>query len=125
MMGEWEKALDCYEKAEEYHLAGELCLRLGHKEVAAEWFLLSNEKLRAAELYERAGDAREAANLRGDERLSGGDALAAAEAVVRGGDLVRAAEAFESAGRFERASECYEKSEAPFARRPRLRFAAS
>src|SRR5262245_46501893 len=36
-LSEWDKALECYEKAEEYHLAGQLCLKLGHKEVAAEW----------------------------------------------------------------------------------------
>ena len=53
---------------------------------------------------------REAANLLGDEKLSGGDALAAAESFLKGGDHIRAAEIFETEGRFERASECYEQA---------------
>ncbi|MGH9332130.1 MAG: protein kinase domain-containing protein, partial [Vicinamibacteria bacterium] len=63
-----------------------------------------------AELYERSGDAREAANLLGDAKLSDGNTTAAAEAFVKAGDFLRAAEVFETAGKLERASECYEKS---------------
>jgi tetratricopeptide (TPR) repeat protein len=102
----WDKALECYEKAEEYHLAGQLCLRLGHKEVAAEWFLLSNEKLRAAQLYRELGKRRKAA----EAYVKAGASLEAAaeflEAEARqggrdsraGGNLVRAIEAHERAG---------------------------
>ena len=57
-LGDWEKALDCYEKAEEYHLAGEICVRLSHKDVAAEWFLLSDEKLRAASSTKSSGNMK-------------------------------------------------------------------
>ena len=50
-LGDLDKALDCYEKAGEYHLAGEMCLRLGHKEVAADWFsALGREASRRATL---------------------------------------------------------------------------
>jgi eukaryotic-like serine/threonine-protein kinase len=110
--GEIERALKLYERGGQLRLAAATAERLGQLRKAAELYRKAGSTEKAAELYERSGDAREAANLLGDERLSGGDALAAAEAFVKGGDLLRAAEVFETAGRFERASECYEKSEA-------------
>jgi serine/threonine-protein kinase len=117
-LGEWEKALDCYEKAEEYHLAGELCLRMGHKEIAAEWFLLSNEKLRAAQLYRdlgkhdkaaaayaKAGASLEAAS----EYLEAGKHGEAARIYERAGNLLRAAEAHERGSDWKKAAECFER----------------
>ena len=92
-VGDWEKALDCYEKAEEFHLAGEICVRLGHKDIAAEWFLLSDEKLRAAQLYKELGQHKKAA-----------------DAFVKAGSSLEAASEFLEAGEFERAAEIYERS---------------
>lgn len=115
-IGDWEKALDCYEKAEEYHLAGEICLRLGHKDVAAEWFLLSDEKLRAAQIYKElrkhgkaaeaflaAGSSLEAAS----EFIEAGRFDEAAEIYERSGNHLRAAEALERGGDLERAAESF------------------
>jgi len=97
-LSEWDKALECYEKAEEYHLAGQLCLRLGHKEVAAEWFLLSNEKLRAAQLYRELGKRDKAA-----------------EAYVKAGASLEAAAEYLEAGKHGKAAEIYDpqKGQAP------------
>jgi tetratricopeptide (TPR) repeat protein len=114
----WDKALECYEKAEEYHLAGQLCLRLGHKEVAAEWFLLSNEKLRAAQLYRELGKREKAAEAfvkAGDtleaaaEYLEAGKHGKAAEIYERAGNLVRASEAHERGGDFRKAGDCLKR----------------
>jgi eukaryotic-like serine/threonine-protein kinase len=107
--GQTDRALELYERGGQVRLAADTAERLGQFRRAAELYRTAGSTEKAAELYERAGDAREAANLLGDERLSGGNALAAAEAFVKGGDLLRAAEVFETAGRFERASDCYEK----------------
>jgi tetratricopeptide (TPR) repeat protein len=104
-LGDWEKALDCYEKAEEYHLAGELCLRLGHKEVAAEWFLLSNEKLRAAELYRDLGRHQKAA----EAYSKAGSSLDAASEYLEAGKHAEAAAIYERAGNLVRAAEAYER----------------
>ena len=114
----WDKALECYEKAEEYHLAGQLCLRLGHKEVAAEWFLLSNEKLRAAQLYRELGKRDKAAEAyvkagasleAAAEYLEAGKHGKAAEIYERAGNLVRASEAHERGGDFRRAGDCLKR----------------
>jgi tetratricopeptide (TPR) repeat protein len=117
-LSEWDKALECYEKAEEYHLAGQLCLRLGHKEVAAEWFLLSNEKLRAAQLYREIGKREKAAEAyvkagasleAAAEYLEAGKHGKAAEIYERAGNLVRASEAHERGGDFAKAGDCLKK----------------
>jgi tetratricopeptide (TPR) repeat protein len=117
-LSEWDKALECYEKAEEYHLAGQLCLRLGHKEVAAEWFLLSNEKLRAAQLYRELGKRDKAAEAyvragasleAAAEYLEAGKHGKAAEIYERAGNLVRASEAHERGGDFQKAAECLKR----------------
>ncbi len=117
-LSEWDKALECYEKAEEYHLAGQLCLRLGHKEVAAEWFLLSNEKLRAAQLYREIGKREKAAEAyvkagasleAAAEYLEAGKHGKAAEIYERAGNLVRASEAHERGGNFAKAGDCLKK----------------
>jgi tetratricopeptide (TPR) repeat protein len=117
-LSEWDKALECYEKAEEYHLAGQLCLRLGHKEVAAEWFLLSNEKLRAAQLYRELGKHEKAAEAyvkagasleAAAEYLEAGKHAKAAEIYERAGNLVRASEAHERGGDFREAGECLKR----------------
>jgi tetratricopeptide (TPR) repeat protein len=104
-LSEWDKALECYEKAEEYHLAGQLCLRLGHKEVAAEWFLLSNEKLRAAQLYRELGKRDKAA----EAYIKAGASLEAAAEYLEAGKHEKAAEIYERAGNFLRASEAHER----------------
>jgi tetratricopeptide (TPR) repeat protein len=104
-LSEWDKALECYEKAEEYHLAGQLCLRLGHKEVAAEWFLLSNEKLRAAQLYRELGKREKAA----EAYVKAGASLEAAAEYLEAGKHAKAAEIYERAGNLVRASEAHER----------------
>jgi len=104
-LSEWDKALECYEKAEEYHLAGQLCLRLGHKEVAAEWLLLSNEKLRAAQLYRELGKRDKAA----EAYMKAGASLEAAAEYLEAGKYGKAAEIYERAGNFVRASEAQER----------------
>ncbi len=101
----WDQALECYEKAEEYHLAGQLCLRLGHKEVAAEWFLLSNEKLRAAQLYRELGKREKAA----EAYVKAGASLEAAAEYLEAGKYGKAAEIYERAGNLVRASEAHER----------------
>src|SRR5512145_3088680 len=117
-LSEWDKALECYEKAEEYHLAGQLCLRLGHKEVAAEWFLLSNDKLRAAQLYREIGKREKAAEAyvkagasleAAAEYLEAGKHGKAAEIYERAGNLLRASEAHERGGDFAKAGDCLKK----------------
>jgi tetratricopeptide (TPR) repeat protein len=113
-LSEWDKALECYEKAEEYHLAGQLCLRLGHKEIAAEWFLHSDEKLRAAQIYRELGKHEKAAEAyvkagasleAAAEYLEAGKHEKAAAIYERSGNLVRASEAHERGGDFRRAGE--------------------
>ena len=100
-LGEWEKALDCYRrKAEEYHLAGELCLRMGHREIAAEWFVLSNEKLRAAQLYRELGKHDKAA-----------------EAFVKAGASLEAASEYLEAGKHGEAARNLRARGKPPARR--------
>jgi serine/threonine protein kinase len=117
-LSEWDKALECYEKAEEHHLAGQLCLRLGHKEVAAEWFLLSNEKLRAAQLYRELGKHEKAAEAYAKagasleaaaEYLEARKHGKAAEIYERAGNLVGASEAHERGGDFKRAGDCLKR----------------
>jgi tetratricopeptide (TPR) repeat protein len=117
-ISEWDKALECYEKAEEYHLAGQLCLRLGHKEIAAEWFLLSDEKLRAAQIYKELGKHDNAAEAyvkagasleAAAEYLEAGKHAKAAEIFERAGNLLRAAEAHERGGDFRKAGEILKK----------------
>jgi tetratricopeptide (TPR) repeat protein len=117
-ISEWDKALECYEKAEEYHLAGQLCLRLGHKEIAAEWFLHSDEKLRAAQLYRELGKHEKAAEAyvkagasldAAAEYLEAGKHAKAAEIYERSGNLVRASEAQERGGDLRRAGECLKR----------------
>jgi tetratricopeptide (TPR) repeat protein len=117
-LSEWDKALECYGKAEEYHLAGQLCLRLGHKEVAAEWFLLSNEKLRAAQLYRELGKREKAAEAyvkagasleAAAEYLEAGKHGKAAEIYERAGNLVRASESHERGGDFAKAGDCLKR----------------
>ena len=104
-LGDWEKALDCYEKAEEYHLAGEICVRLGHKDVAAEWFLLSDEKLRAAQLYKELGQHKKAA----EAFLKAGSSLEAAPEFLEAGEFDKAAEIYERSGNHLRVAEAYER----------------
>jgi tetratricopeptide (TPR) repeat protein len=105
--GDWEKALDCYEKAEEYHLAGEICLRLGHKDVAADWFLLSDEKLRAAQLFKELGQHEKAA----EAYLKAGSSLDAASEFLEAGHFAKAAEIYERSGNHIRAAEAYERGD--------------
>jgi len=110
--GEEGRAVELYERGGQFRLAAALAERGGDLRRAAELWRKAGSTRKAAELYEKVGDGREAANLLGDEKLSGGDAVAAAEAFAKGGDPLRAAEVFETAGQFERASECYESAEA-------------
>ena len=111
---EFDRALDCYENAGENHLAGELCLEMGHKEIAAEWFLESEEKLRAAQLFEELGlhDRSAQAYLKVGWTLDAAtqffearDFAQAGELYERAGSLLRAGVAFEKAQRFDRAAE--------------------
>lgn len=116
--GDLDRALDCYERAEEYHLCGEICYQLGRKDYAAEWFLLSEEKMRAAALFEELEQFHRAAEV----YVELGSSLDAARAFLKAGDSSRAAaiyaetgryanagEAFEQAGEFGRAAECFER----------------
>jgi tetratricopeptide (TPR) repeat protein len=117
-LGDLDRALDCYERGEEYHLCGELCLRMGRKDYAAEWFILSGEKVRAAQLYLEAGQPARAAEI----YLEAGSVLEAAatfgkagkfeqagELYAKGGYYLKAGVAFESAGDFGRAAELFER----------------
>ena|GEM_PF-6838381 len=108
--GETARAIEIYERGGQLRLAAGLAEENGEIRRAAELWKKAGSTRKAAELYEKAGDIREAANLLGDEKLSGGDAVAAAESFLKGGDPIRAAEIFETEGRFERASECYEQA---------------
>ena len=108
--GETARAIEIYELGGQLRLAAALAEENGETRRAAELWRKAGSTRKAAELFEKAGDVREAANLLGDEKLSGGDALAAAESFLKGGDHIRAAEIFETEGRFERASECYEQA---------------
>ena len=117
-LGNLDKALDCYEKGEEYRMCGEICLRMGRKDYAADWFVLGNEKVRAARLFAEAGKLERAAEI----YLDAGSALEAAamfgkagnferagELYTRGGYYLKAGVAYESAGDFRRAAELFER----------------
>lgn len=104
--GLYYRALDCYERAEEYHLCGELCIRLGRKDYAAEWFLLGDEKRRAAQLFEEMGSFERAAEV----HLDAGSSLDAAAAFARAGKHDRAAELYHQAQQFLRAAEAFEQA---------------
>jgi len=117
-LGELDRAIDCFEQAEEYHMCGELCLQMGAKDYAAEWFVLANDKTRAARLYEEVGKPERAA----ETYLQAGSVLEAAamfskagrfekagELYTKGGYYLKAGVAFESAGDFGRAAELFER----------------
>jgi len=123
-LGDLNRALDCFEQAEEYHLCGELCVRMGRKDFAAEWFLLAKDRKRAARLYEEAGKRDRAAEV----YLEAGSFLDAAamfgkagkfdragELYAKGGYYLKAGVAFESAGDFGRAAELFERQMAEVA----------
>jgi tetratricopeptide (TPR) repeat protein len=102
-----DKALDCFEKAEDYSMCGELCIRMGRKDYAAEWFLLAEERKRAAELFLEAGHPERAAEL----YLEAGLKLDAALAFSRAGRHTRAGEIYESSTNFVKAGDAFEKAE--------------
>jgi len=116
--GALAQALDCFEKAEDYHRCGELCLQMGRSDYAAEGFVLSGEKRRAAALFEEKemyGRAAETYLAAGNGLhaaaafAKAGQHLRAAETYAESGDHVRAGKAFEQAGQYERAAESLEQ----------------
>ena len=64
---------------------------MGYKDVAAEWFLVSEEKLRAASLFEELGHHDKAAEV----YLKAGSSLDAAAHFVKAGHHDRTAEIYE------------------------------
>jgi len=104
--GRFSDAIDCYEKADEYHLCGELCLKMGRKDYAAPWFVLAGEKLRAAGLYGDLGHHLKAAHT----YLEAGQGYDAAQHFVKAGELAKAGELYEQLANYIRAGEAFEKS---------------
>ena len=104
--GDLDRALDCYESAEEYHLCGEICFRLGRKDYAAEWFLLSKEKKRAAALFEELEQYQRAAEV----YVELGSKLDAAQAFLKARNFSRAGEIYAEAGRYANAAEAFEQA---------------
>lgn len=104
--GELNKALDCFEKAEDYSMCGELCIRMGRKDYAAEWFVLAGEKKRAATLYKEAGQFDRAAEV----FMEAGSSLDAARAFVKAGQYEKAAKIYTSSGDYLKAGDAYEKA---------------
>ena len=117
-LGDLDKALDCYEKAGEYHLAGESFARQvqelnagsSHYGAASHVAELARLSHRAGRCFEKAGDIREAANLLGDEKLSGGDAVAAADLFLKAGNKEKSAELYFEFGDFDLASLLFAQS---------------
>ncbi len=104
--GELTKALDCFERAEEHSKCGELCIRMGRKDYAAEWFVLSGELKRAAALFKEVGQFDRSAEI----FLQAGSSLDAAHAFVKAGRHQRAAEIYTSSGDYLRAAEAFENA---------------
>ncbi len=105
--GELNKALDCFEKAAEYSMCGELCVRMGRKDYAAEWYVLADEKKRAAALFKEAGQFDRAAEV----FLEAGSSLDAAQAFVKAGQYERAAKIYTSSGDYLKAGDAFEKTQ--------------
>lgn len=105
--GELDKALDCFEQAEDYSMCGELCIRMGRRDYAAEWFLLAEEKKRAATLFEEVGRFDRAAEI----YVETGASLDAAAAFVKAGRFGQAAEIYAASGNYVKAGEAFEKAE--------------
>ncbi len=103
--GELEKAIDCFEKAEEYPMCGELCIRMGRKDYAAEWFLLAGDKRRAAGLFKETGQHDRAAEV----LIEAGSSLDAASALLKSGQFTKAGEIFEVSGNYIKAGEAFER----------------
>jgi tetratricopeptide (TPR) repeat protein len=104
--GELNKALDCFEKAEDYSMCGELCIRMGRKDYAAEWFVLAGEKKRGAALFKEAGQFDRAA----DVFLEAGSTLDAAQAFVKAGQHGEAAKIYASSGNYIKAGDAFERA---------------
>ena len=104
--GDLDRALDCYDRAEEYHLCGEICYQLGRKDYAAEWFLLSKEKKRAAALFEELEQFPRAAEV----YVELGSSLDAAQAFSKAGNFSRAGEIYTETGRYAKAAEAFEQA---------------
>jgi tetratricopeptide (TPR) repeat protein len=102
--------------------AGELCLRHGLLDAAADHFLAADEPARAAEIRQSQNRLSEAAELflkagRGETAASifagEGAWQRAAEAYLDAGDPTVAAEMFEKNEDWRRAAECWERAEFP------------
>ena len=104
--GKLEQALDCYEKGEVYERCGEICVRMGRKDYAAEWFLFAGEKKKAAALFAETGHHDKAA----EAYLEAGSTLDAASAFTRAGKHVQAAEIHLAGDNFIRAGEAFERA---------------
>ena len=78
---------------------------------AAEAFLQAGDNERAAAAYEQAGDAVQAANLRGEVAFKADRTPEAAAFFVKGRDFLRAAELYESVGMLAEAAQAYEIGE--------------
>jgi tetratricopeptide (TPR) repeat protein len=104
--GKLEQALDCFEKGEAYERCGEICVRMGRKDYAAEWFLFAGEKKKAAALFGETGRFDKAA----EAYLEAGSTLDAASAFTRAGNHVQAAEIYLAGDNFVRAGEAFERA---------------
>jgi hypothetical protein len=104
-----EHAAAAYEQAGDVvraaNLRGELAFKADRPAEAAAWFVKGRDFLRAAELFESAGQLGEAAAA-----FEAGESFAAAGGVyLRGGFKDRAAAAFERGGELETAARLYEE----------------
>jgi tetratricopeptide (TPR) repeat protein len=95
-----------------YHVsAAEALLKVGQPAKAAELFLRGEAIEKAADAFDQAGDAVQAATLRGEHALKTNQPAEAAAWFVKGHDYLRAAELYESIGMMPEAASAYEAGE--------------
>jgi tetratricopeptide (TPR) repeat protein len=111
--GALDKAVKIYERAGLTLQAAELAGRMGNYVEAGELLLKEEKLVEAAEMFDKAGDERKAALLRGEVAFQQGDDTTAAQEFLKGGDNLRAAELFETAGDLRSAAKCYDQADSP------------
>jgi tetratricopeptide (TPR) repeat protein len=111
--GALEQAAAIYRRAGLTLQAAELAGRMGDYAEAGEMLYKEEKLVEAAGMFEKAGDERRAALIRGEVAFHQGDNQSAAQEFLKGGDNLRAAELFEAAGDLPSAATCYEQADSP------------
>jgi serine/threonine protein kinase len=106
-MDQFQRANELLIKFNKIERAAELAFKMGEYEESAKLFENSNMLFKAAQVYEKIGKHKIAYRLMGEDALSKGKKLEAAEWFLKEEDYVRAAEFFEWEKQYEKAAYCY------------------